>query len=181
MEDEQALVEETEPPHTTAAFENFKLDFSKYPLTYMKASEYKGPVVEGWPPERNRSMERYIRPNDDTFLMRPTLEAVKNCQMLIIGKSEKKSPMKKGQSWIFFFTFSVHTVPDFFEARSGIRSTYGRYIEDGLAGNTSLIFLIGKIKDSVSGSHRQLVEMKIKQEQDFFGDILQVSTILSLL
>ena len=80
-----------------------------------------------------------------------------------------------------FFTFSVHTVPDFFEARSGIRSTYGRYIEDGLAGNTSLIFLIGKIKDSVSGSHRQLVEMKIKQEQDFFGDILQVSTILSLL
>lgn len=158
MEDEQALVEETEPPHTTAAFENFKLDFSKYPLTYMKASEYKGPVVEGWPPERNRSMGRYIRPNEDTFLMRPTLEAVKNCQMLII----------------------VHTVPDFFEARSGIRSTYGRYIEDGLAGNTSLIFLIGKIKDSVSGSHRQLVEMKIKQEQDFFGDILQVSIILSL-
>ena len=180
MEDEQALVEETKPPHTTPAFENFKLDFSKYPLTYMKASDYKGPVVEGWPPERNRSMERYIRPNEDTFLMRPTLEAVKNCQMLIIGKSEKKIPIKSGQSWIFFY-ISVHTVPDFFEARSGIRSTYGRYIEDGLAGNTSLIFLIGKIKDSVSGSHRQLVEMKIKQEQDFFGDILQVSTILSLL
>ena len=180
MEDEQALVEETEPPHTTPAFENFKLDFSKYPLTYMKASDYKGPVVEGWPPERNRSMERYIRPNEDTFLMRPTLEAVKNCQMLIIGNSEKNYLLEMAKIG-FFFTFSVHTVPDFFEARSGIRSTYGRYIEDGLAGNTSLIFLIGKIKDSVSGSHRQLVEMKIKQEQDFFGDILQVSTILSLL
>ena len=92
MDDEQALIEETGPPHTTKSFDNFKLDFSKYPLTYMKASDYKGPVVEGWPPERNRSMEPYIRPNEETFLMRPTLEAVKNCQMLIIGKRYFERP-----------------------------------------------------------------------------------------
>ena len=128
MEDEQALVEETEPPHTTPAFENFKLDFSKYPLTYMKASDYKGPVVEGWPPERNRSMERYIRPNEDTFLMRPTLEAVKNCQMLIIGKSGKKLPIKSGQSWIFFFYVFSSYCARFFRSSFGnkehIRSLY---------------------------------------------------------
>ena len=113
VEDEQALVEETEPPHTTAAFENFKLDFSKYPLTYMKASEYKGPVVEGWPPERNRSMGRYIRPNEDTFLMRPTLEAVKNCQMLIIGKSEKNYLLKKAKVGYFFLRFQFILCPIF--------------------------------------------------------------------
>ena len=113
MEDEQALVEETEPPHTTAAFENFKLDFSKYPLTYMKASEYKGPVVEGWPPERNRSMGRYIRPNEDTFLMRPTLEAVKNCQMLIIGKSEKNYLLKMAKVGFFFLHFQFILCPIF--------------------------------------------------------------------
>ena len=127
MEDEQALVEETEPPHTTPAFENFKLDFSKYPLTYMKASDYKGPVVEGWPPERNRSMERYIRPNEDTFLMRPTLEAVKNCQMLIIGNSEKNYLLEMAKIGFFFYVFSSYCARFFrssFGNKEHIRSLY---------------------------------------------------------
>ena len=46
-------------------------DLSKYPLTYMEASKYKGPIVEGWPPGRNRSLDQYIRPYEDTFTMRP--------------------------------------------------------------------------------------------------------------
>ena len=68
----------------------------------------------------------------------------------------------------------VHTAPDFFEARIGIRNTYGRYISEGLAGNSAILFLIGNVKKNDNSTHNQLIRTKLKQEQDFFGDILQV-------
>ena len=117
----------------------------------MAANKYKGPVVEGWPPQRNRSIPLYIRPKVDTFPWRPTSEAVRNCQLLII----------------------VHTRPDFFEARIGVRNTYGQYIKRGLGGNTSLLFLIGNLKVANNTKYNLTVN-KLKKEQEFFGDILQV-------
>ena len=56
---------------------HLKADISKFPLTYMQASKYKGPIVEGWPPERNRSLDLYILPEEDTFPLKPKSEAVK--------------------------------------------------------------------------------------------------------
>ena len=130
-------------------------DISKFPLTYMHASNYKGPIVEGWPPERNRSLDLYIRPEEDTFPLKPTSMAVKNCKFLIM----------------------IHTLPDFFEARIGIRNTYGRYLSEKLAGNTSLLFIIGNLKKSNNDNY-ELTWNKLKKEQEVFGDILQVSTIM---
>ena len=134
-----------------------KADISKFPLTYVQASKYNGSVVEGWPPERNRSLELYVRPEEDTFPLKPTSKAVKNCKFLIM----------------------VHTLPDFFEARMGIRNSYGRYISEKLAGNTSLLFIIGNLKKS-NNSIYELTWNKLKKEQERFGDILQVSTVMSM-
>ena len=134
-----------------------KADISKFPLTYVQASKYNGSVVEGWPPEKNRSLELYIHPEEDTFPLKPTSKAVKNCKFLIM----------------------VHTLPDFFEARMGIRNSYGRYISEKLAGNTSLLFIIGNLKKS-NNSIYELTWNKLKKEQERFGDILQVSTVMSM-
>ena len=128
-----------------------KPDIGKYPLTYIAANKYKGPVVEGWPPQRNRSIPLYIRPKKDTFPWRPTSEAVRNCQLLII----------------------VHTRPDFFEARIGVRNTYGQYIQKGLGGNTAILFLIGNLNWANTTKYN-LTLNKLRKEQEFFGDILQV-------
>ena len=130
---------------------HLKADISKFPLTYMQASKYKGPIVEGWPPERNRSLDLYIHPEDDTFPLKPKSEAVKSCKFLIM----------------------VHTLPDFFEARMGIRNSYGQYISEKLAGNTSLLFIIGNLKTSNKTKY-ELTWNKLKKEQEHFGDILQV-------
>ena len=128
-------------------------DINKFPLTYMQASKYKGPIVEGWPPERNRLLDLYIRPKEDTFYMTPTSKAIKNCKFLIM----------------------IHTLPDFFESRTGIRNTYGRYLSEKLAGNTSLLFIIGNLKKSNNDNYER-TWYKLKKEQEIFGDILQVST-----
>ncbi len=32
---------------------------------------YAGPQVWGWPPERDRNMTRYIRPEKDNFILVP--------------------------------------------------------------------------------------------------------------
>ena len=130
---------------------HLKADISKFPLTYLQASKYKGPIVEGWPPERNRSLDLYIHPEEDTFPLKPKSEAVKNCKFLIM----------------------VHTLPDFFEARMGIRNSYGQYISEKLAENTSLLFIIGNLKTSNKTKY-ELTWNKLKKEQEHFGDILQV-------
>ena len=129
------------------------VDINRFPLTYMQASKYKGPIVEGWPPERNRSLDLYICPKEDTFPMTPTSNAIKNCKFLIM----------------------IHTLPDFFESRTGIRNTYGQYLSEKLAGNTSLLFIIGNLKKSNNDNYEGTWN-KLKKEQEIFGDILQVST-----
>jgi hypothetical protein len=46
---------------------------------------YRGPIVLGWPPNKNRSISLYIRPNDNsTFLLFPSIERRKNCMILIV-------------------------------------------------------------------------------------------------
>ena len=66
-----------------------------------------------------------------------------------------------------------NTRPDFFEARIGVRNTYGQYIKMGLGGNTGLLFLIGNPKLANTTKYN-LTLNKLKKEQEFFGDILQV-------
>ena len=46
---------------------------------------YSGPIVYGWPPNKNRSVSLYINSYDNsTFLMVPNSEKRENCTMLIV-------------------------------------------------------------------------------------------------
>lgn len=67
----------------------------------------------------------------------------------------------------------VHCRPNAFEGRRGVRSTFGQYVKRDLAGDTVIIFLIGKH----SGMTR-FEQTKLRQEQNTFGDILQVSSVV---
>ena len=37
-------------------------------MSYADPSQYKGPIIEGWPPSRDRSMLTYIRPEENTVV-----------------------------------------------------------------------------------------------------------------
>ena len=41
-------------------------------ITYDDPKKYKGPHVEGWPPTKDRYMPNYIKPDQDTFPLRPS-------------------------------------------------------------------------------------------------------------
>lgn len=122
----------------------------KFLLTFDDPDTYQGPVVEGWPPGKNRSLPLYLRPTEDTFLMRPQ-NIVQSCKLLVI----------------------VHCRPNAFEGRRGVRSTFGQYVKRDLAGDTVIIFLIGK-----HNGMTRFEQTKLRQEQNTFGDILQVSGIV---
>ena len=48
-------------------------------------TSYKGPIVLGWPPDKNMSLVKYILPNDEsTFLIIPSQNKTENCTMLIV-------------------------------------------------------------------------------------------------
>ena len=64
----------------------------------------------------------------------------------------------------------VHCRPNAFEGRRGVRSTFGQYVKRDLAGDTVIIFLIGK-----HNGMTRFEQTKLRQEQNTFGDILQVS------
>ena len=67
----------------------------------------------------------------------------------------------------------VHCRPNAFEGRRGVRSTFGQYVKRDLAGDTVIIFLIGK-----HNGMTRFEQTKLRQEQNTFGDILQVSGIV---
>ncbi len=95
----------------------------KVKLTYDSPERYKGPFVEGWPPKKNRHMPDYIRPQSDTFPVRPWRSHTKGASLLVV----------------------VHSTLTSFDARQGIRDTWGTYVSDPSYGirNVSIIFLVG--------------------------------------
>jgi hypothetical protein len=77
--------------------------------------------VDGWPPNSDRSMPHYIRPDEDTFLMRPSKAHLQDCNMLVI----------------------IHSTVTAFEDRRGVRDTWIKYVTEGAVKNVSVIFLVG--------------------------------------
>ena len=46
-------------------------DFSEsesYTYSFSDPDSYRGPIVNGWPPERSRDVKKYIRPNENTVV-----------------------------------------------------------------------------------------------------------------
>ena len=93
----------------------------KVKITFDNPDLYKGPYVEGWPPSKDRSMPRYIKPGEDTFPIRPSKDHFKGCNLLVI----------------------VHSSIDAFIDRMGVRDTWLQYVTEGRVQNVSVIFLIG--------------------------------------
>ncbi len=95
----------------------------KVKITFDSPERYKGPFVEGWPPKKNRNMPSYIRPDNDTFPTRPWRTHTKGANLLVV----------------------VHSALTSFDARQGIRDTWGSYVSDNDTGikNVSIIFLVG--------------------------------------
>ena len=46
---------------------------------------YEGPVVEGWPPDKDRHMPHYLLPGENTFSIQPPPSYFKDCQLLVAG------------------------------------------------------------------------------------------------
>jgi len=139
---------QSKPHSSMSSINDTVLPEKKFLLTFDDPDTYQGPVVEGWPPGKNRSLPLYLRPTEDTFLMRPQ-NIVQSCKLLVI----------------------VHCRPNAFEGRRGVRSTFGQYVKRDLAGDTVIIFLIGK-----HNGMTRFEQTKLRQEQNTFGDILQVSS-----
>ena len=48
------------------------------PYSFVEASKYNGPIVEGWPPSKNRSTELYMKGNDSVNALKPLISYFKN-------------------------------------------------------------------------------------------------------
>ena len=81
----------------------------------------EGPFVDGWPPGKDRYMPNYIKPDQDTFLLRPSKDKFENCDLLVI----------------------VHSTFDNFQMRMAVRDTWIKFVDEGRVENVSVIFLIG--------------------------------------
>ena len=42
-------------------------NFKRVEITFDNPDKYKGPIVEGWPPNHDRYMPNYIHPNENYF------------------------------------------------------------------------------------------------------------------
>lgn len=47
-------------------------NFKRVEITFDNPDKYKGPIVEGWPPNHDRYMPNYIHPNENSFSMQPS-------------------------------------------------------------------------------------------------------------
>ena len=68
---------------------------SRFTLTYAKPENYDGPIVEGWPPNKNRNMSQYISEDSiitDECLKQKALEKIK---LLILVKSAVKNKNRR--------------------------------------------------------------------------------------
>ena len=45
-----------------------KFEFKDAGYKFTEAASYKGPVVPGWPPGRDRDVAKYIRPEENTVI-----------------------------------------------------------------------------------------------------------------
>ena len=66
------------------------------------SANYTGPVVEGWPPSRSRWMPLYVRPEEDSFLIRPEVDLDKTRIIVIVHSGDRMERRRKANrdSWI---------------------------------------------------------------------------------
>ena len=60
-------------------------------MTFDAPETYEGPIIEGWPPGKDRYMPHYIQPDQDTFLIKPPASYFQGCKLLIAVLSRPES------------------------------------------------------------------------------------------
>ena len=107
---------------------NFSADsWQPVNITYDNPEKYSGLHIEGWPPGKDRQMPNYIKPDQDTFSLRPSKAHFKGCEILVI----------------------VHSAIDSFSMRRGLRDTWIQFVTQKRVANVSVIFLIGNMATPV--------------------------------
>ena len=94
-------------------------------LTYDNPKAYIGPIVEGWPPWRDRDVSRYL---NEPFTSIPTKSKLWNKTLVVIVPSRPSDILE----------------------RTSCRRTWGRHAND----NTAVLFLLGtqkNLKDEATG------------------------------
>jgi hypothetical protein len=82
---ERIVLSSNQMAATTDTNSTFDKENEYFDLHAESPRMYSGPIVYGWPPNKNRSVSLYIDPNDiSTFLMFPNSEKRENCTMLIV-------------------------------------------------------------------------------------------------
>ena len=116
---------------------NFSTDsWQPVNITYENPKTYKGPLLEGWPPGKDRHMPNYIKPDQDTFPLRPSKAHFKGCEILVI----------------------VHSAIDNFSMRRGLRDTWIQFVTQKRVANVSVIFLIGNYGNTGCGVFKRGVQ-----------------------
>ena len=109
---------------------------------------YKGPVVEGWPPEKDRYMPHYIFPGKNTFSIQPPPSYFKDCHLLVVVTSRR----------------------DNLQERQNIRETWKL---QAILNHACVIFIIG----SRTGEMDTAIDEKISKEANKHQDILQAEMV----
>ena len=109
---------------------------------------YEGPVVEGWPPDKDRYMPHYILPAQNTFSIQPPSSYFKDCKLMVAVQSRRES----------------------LQERQNIRDTWK--LKATLHG-ACVIFIIG----SSIGKIDATMDNKIAKEAHNYQDILQADMI----
>ena len=106
---------------TSAAFPRILWQMQHINITYDRKVPEKYLGLEGWPPGKDRHMPNYIKPDQDTFPLRPSKAHFKGCEILVI----------------------IHSAIDGFSMRMGVRDTWMQFVTQKKVDNVSVIFLIG--------------------------------------
>ena len=109
---------------------------------------YEGPVVDGWPPDKDRYMPHYILPSQNTFSIQPPPSYFKDCQLLVIVQSRRES----------------------LQERQNIRDTWKH---QATLNNACVIFIIG---NSIGGANTT-IDDQIFKEAHYHQDILQADMV----
>ena len=101
-------------------------------LTYQNPKTYNGPIVEGWPPSKNRNVQQYIT---QPFTSAPNNSKLNNKTLVVI----------------------VPSLPSDIAVRESCRETWGKYANI----HTSVLFLLGNEVNLKSNIRERLSEEKL--------------------
>ncbi|TRY79809.1 hypothetical protein TCAL_10002, partial [Tigriopus californicus] len=114
-------------------------------FTYSDPKAYQGPIVDGWPPGKERNLPRYLNGKERPFLIQPN----------------------EGRNVSGDVLFMIHSSPEKMSMRDGVRKTWFFYQSICKTRMTAL-FIVGLHKDPS-------INQRVRDEAETYGDIVQAN------